>query len=104
MITAANDIASTVREWTADEKQMALAVLIEEKFAENAEKPFAVRDLRDLSLALIQPLRFTVEELVLDDSTPHLRELRRRFETADESIPLEEFLENCRKEDAELNP
>lgn len=104
MITAAKDVVSTLREWTPEEKEMALAILIEEKFADNTEKPFAVRDLRDRSLALVQPLRFTVEKLVLDDSTPYLRELRRRFETADDSIPLDEFLEKCRIEDeAESN-
>lgn len=99
MKTAANDVAAIVRDWSPEERKLALAILIGDTFAENGEQLFPVRDENDRSLAIVEPFRFSAREIVLDDSTPYLRELRRRVETSEDSLPLDEFLAQIEQEE-----
>ncbi len=101
MKTATQDIASIVRDWTEEEKKLALGILIGDMFAENGEQLFAVADEKERSLALVQPFRFQVEESKLDDSTPYGREMLRRIATAEDAIPLDELIEQWDKEEQE---
>jgi hypothetical protein len=101
MKTAAPDVTELVRGWTEEERKLALGIIIGDTFAENGDTLFAVNDENDLSLAIVQPLRVTVTDLVLDDSTPYLRELRRRAESAEDSISHEDLLEQMQKEERE---
>lgn len=97
MKTAVQDVTSIVRDWTPEERNLALGIIIGDTFAENGEQLFSVTDENELSLALIQPFRFRVEPSNLDESTPYGREMLRRIATLDDAIPLEEFMEELKK-------
>jgi hypothetical protein len=101
MKTAVQDVASIVRDWTPEERRMALGIIIGDTFAENGEQLFSVADENELSLALIQPFRFRVEPSNLDESTPYGREMLRRSATLDDAIPLEELMEQWDNEQKE---
>lgn len=101
MKTAVQDVTSIVRDWTPEERNLALGIIIGDTFAENGEQLFSVTDENELSLALIQPFRFRVEPSNLDESTPYGREMLRRIATLDDAIPLEEFMEELKKKEKE---
>src|SRR5262249_44564291 len=95
------DVGSIVREWTPEERKLALAILISDTFAENGELPFGVRDENDASLAIVEPLRLQAREVNSDEETPFMKEMRRRVATCDESYAVDDVLQRMEKEEKE---
>lgn len=92
-MSATLDIPSILRDYPADEKNRLLAALLRERCGEAGQTVIRLPDVGAAGTAyLIADLMMEAREVVLDGSTPYLRELQRRVESPEDSVSLEEFM------------
>ena len=72
--------------WTKAKKKRVLQILVRE-FLQDGSGILYVR-----GVGIVSPTFGPARLVKLDDSTPHMRELQRRMETLDDSVPIEEII------------
>lgn len=96
------DVAAVVRSWSPKQKQVALTTLVRDHVASNGHDMISIEDDEIGTVGYFMPATppSRGEIIELDDSTPELRELRRRVETLEDSISMEEFIAREERLDA----
>ena len=84
-MSATLDISQIVGGWTEAEQKQALAELAR-KLMGKRSLPLLIEDVGYLT-----PMSFNARLIEFDDSTPYLREMRRRAETPEDSISLDQL-------------
>jgi hypothetical protein len=85
--TAETELAS----WSESKKKRMLQMLVREFLRDGSDSIYLE------GVGFITPMKGQARLVKLDDSTPHLREMRRRAETLDDSIPIEQIIEERKK-------
>jgi hypothetical protein len=76
---------------TSADKKKLFAAIAKEFIAENGANPIPVED-EDSNIGYFVPFFGKAEIISPDEHSPYLDEIRERAKTADQSIPLEEFI------------
>jgi len=90
MKTATRDITAMVRKWSPKQRQAVLAVLLRDQVEKKGTEMVPIVDEKKETIAYLMP-RLRVVESVIDETTEYGREMRRRIDTLDDSIPVEEL-------------
>lgn len=90
MKTTTVDIPAMVRGWSAKQRQAVLAVLLCDHVEKRGTEMVPIVDEKKETIGYLMP-RWRVVESQLDLKTPYGREIQRRVDTWEDSIPLEEL-------------
>ena len=100
MSDAEIDIPTLVRAWSPQQKQIALATILQVHVKKHGFEPLAIIDTSQNQIGLLFPIEYTVESLDLSVETPEMRELNRREEKPELFISHEELLKILHDDDA----
>ena len=89
MKTLTTDIPAIIRKWSPKQRQTALAALLNEYMRKRGSKIVPIEDRKETIGYLMPRLRSVPS--VIDESTEYGREMRRRIDSRDDSIPIEEL-------------
>jgi hypothetical protein len=90
MKTATLDIPAMVRKWSPKQRQTALAALFRESMEKKGHDVVPIVDENDETIGYLMP-NWRIVEGKPDLSTPYGREIQRRIDTPEDSIPLLEI-------------
>lgn len=90
MKTAPLDIPAMVQKWSPKQRQAVLAVLLRQQLEKKGTEMVPIVDEKKETIGYLMP-RLRVIESKLDLSTPYGREMQRRVDTREDSIPIEEL-------------
>lgn len=100
MKTAAPDTTAMVRKWSPKQRQAILTVLLREQVAKKGTAMVPILDEKKETICYLMP-PLQIIESKLDLSTEYGREMQRRFDTREDSIPIEELNAQLDREERE---
>lgn len=90
MKAAMTDLTAMIRKWTPKQRKAILAVLLREQLEKEGTEMVPIVDKNKKTIGYVMP-PLRIIESKLDLSTEYGREMQRRVDTWEDSIPIEEL-------------